>query len=390
MSEPKGPLGQRLRQRALDVGGMVVAPIATLRSLAARESRALWPPLALYLLALAGAEAKVLLRLGYLFTEGGGVILRRLRDALWEPARTDLVVAAVAAGVLALLARLLSKGRVRPLAAADLAAWLLIPLVLLKALGAALAGFGLELWWLPHHAVDSGVIFVERHVSWSRFLVKCAVAYGPSLVLALAWAATLPRIAAAESAGAPAETPALATWRRRLGVGTVALVMVALLVGTSVGVSRLLSRIRPLLPGDEVPEMALRRLDELGVDSRRIKLESLRGKVVVLDFWASWCTPCRRSIPELSALSTEWRDRGLVVIGVNREPEAPDRAKGALKELKPSFDSVLDDRNYGERLGLTTLPTSFVLDKKGVLRHLHLGYTEIDVLRSEVEALLAE
>ncbi len=51
---------------------------------------------------------------------------------------------------------------------------------------------------------------------------------------------------------------------------------------------------------------------------------------------------------------------------------------------------MLDDRYYGERVGLTTLPTSFVLDKQGVVRHLHIGFTEIAVVRGEVEALLAE
>ncbi len=384
MTDAPITMGRRLRSALFDVGGMLIAPFATLRSLLERERRALWPPLTLYLIVLALAEAKVLLRLAFLAPEGGSVVLHRLRDALWQPARTDLFVLGIGAAVLALLARLASQGRVRPASAAELAPWLLVPLFVLKALGAALSGFGLELWWLPHSAVDSGAVIVDRHISWLRFAIKCGVAYGPSLVLALGFVATLAR------AREPGEAPAVGALRRNVGAGLIALVMAALVTGASVGVSAHLARIRPLLPGDEVPELALRRLDALGVDTSRVKLERLRGKVVILDFWASWCAPCRRSIPELSALSSELRDRGLVVVGVNREPEAPDRARAALLELKPSFDNVLDDHGYGERLGLTTLPTSFVLDKRGVLRHLHLGYTEIAVVRAEVEALLAE
>ncbi len=367
-----------------DVTGMLVAPVATLRALAAQQRPAIWSPLALWLGALVLVEAKVLLRLAYLLSDGGLVMLRRAREALWEPAQTDVFVLLGTAAAAALAARLLARGRVAPAAAAAAATWLLVPLIALKALGGALSGFGLELWWLPHVAVDAPAgLVVDRQISWVRFAIKCVVAYGPSLGIALAWARTF----RGDAAAAAAE---LSPTRRRLGLGLAALCALTLAAGAATGVVTHLARIRPVLPGDQLPELALRRIDELGVDNSRIKLERLRGKVVVLDFWASWCNPCRRSIPELSALSGELRDRGLVVVGVNREPEAPARAKAAIAQLKPAFDNVIDDRNYGERIGLTTLPTSFVLDKQGVLRHLHIGYTEIAVVRAEVEALLAE
>jgi hypothetical protein len=58
--------------------------------------------------------------------------------------------------------------------------------------------------------------------------------------------------------------------------------------------------------------------------------------------------------------------------------------------MAPSFDSLLDDKGLGERVGLTSLPSSYVLDRKGAIRHLHLGYTEPAVIAAEVEALLLE
>lgn len=373
-----------MRQHLRDLVGMVSAPVFTLRDLAARARPPLWPPLVVWLAVLLLLQAKLMVRFAYLVSDGGSVMLRRAREALWEPARTDLLVLVVTVAVVALLARVLAKGRVAPMAAAAAALWLLVPLLALKSLGGALAGFGLEQWWLPHSAVDSlAAIVVERRISWVRFAIKCLVAYGLPLGIVLAWLRTFTR-----DDGAPPAEPSMT--RRRVGVGVAALCSVALVAGSVTGVLTHLSRIRPVLPGDEAPPMALRRIDELGVDDKRIKLERLRGKVVVLDFWASWCNPCRKSIPELSALSLELKERGLVVVGVNREPEAPGRARAALAELKPSFDNVLDDRNFGDRLGLTTLPTSYVLDRQGVVRHLHIGYTEIAVLRAEVEALLAE
>ncbi len=373
-----------MRQHLRDIAGMVSAPVTTLRGLAARARPPLWPPLALWLGVVVLLQAKLLVRFAYLAADGGSVMLRRAREALWEPARTDLLVLVVTVAVVALLARVLAKGRAAPAAAAAAAVWLLVPVLALKAVGGGVAGFGLELWWAPHSAVDAlGAIVVDRQISWVRFAVKCVVAYGAPLAIALAWVRSFAR---ADDA-APASPSAL---RARVGGGVAVVSALVLVAGSATGVATHLSRIRPVLPGDEAPPMALRRIDELGVDTSRIKLERLRGKVVVLDFWASWCTPCRRSIPELSALSVELKDRGLVVVGVNREPEAPARARAALAELKPAFDSVLDDRNYGDRLGLTTLPTSYVLDKQGVVRHLHIGYTEIAVLRAEVEALLAE
>lgn len=381
-----------MRQQLSDLVGMLGAPVATLRALTARGRPPLWPPLTLWLGVLVLLQAKLLVRFAYLLPDGGSIMLRRVREALWEPARTNLFLLVGCAAVVAPLAHLLSKDRVKPADACAAAVWLLVPLLALQAVGGALAGFGLDLWWLPHLAVDApAALVVDRQISWLRFGVKCAVAYGAPLAIALAWVRTFRRdddTAAATPTAAPTAAPPLL--RRRVALVAGVLCTVALVAGSVTGVVTHLSRIRPVLPGDEMPPMALRRIDELGIDEQRLKLERLRGKVVLLDFWASWCTPCRRSMPELSALNSELKGRGLVVVGINREPDDSAGPKAALAELKPSFDNVLDDRHYGERVGLTTLPTSFVLDKQGVVRHLHIGYIDIVGVRAEVEALLAE
>lgn len=175
-----------------------------------------------------------------------------------------------------------------------------------------------------------------------------------------------------------------------VGAGVVGGAFAALLVASTVSAVQASDRIRPLQGGDALPEAALRKLDENGVSKQKVKLSSFRGKVLVLDFWASWCTPCKRSMPELSQIQDELGPRGLVILGINREPSSPQDAAAAWGRIDPSFDGVIDERGFGDRIGLTTLPTSYLVDKKGVVRHLHLGYTEPAIVRAEIEALLAE
>jgi thiol-disulfide isomerase/thioredoxin len=222
-------------------------------------------------------------------------------------------------------------------------------------------------------------VVVGRQVSMFRFVVKCATSYGLPLAYALALVATWKR-------------PLQAVPLKRLRIGAAAVVgaFVLLLAGAVTSSVKYADRIRPTTPGDALPDTKLHRLDEYGKSKEAVHLASFQGRVLILDFWASWCAPCRRSMPELSQLQTELKDRGLVVLGVNREPEDVKAASKAVADIKPAFDCVVDDRFYGDKLGLTTLPTSFIVDKKGVVRFLHLGYTDLPIVKAEVEALLAE
>lgn len=382
VAAPPGLLEQA-RRSALRTGGMIADPIRTLRAIAS-EGASPAVPLALFVVVTLLIELKVLGRLALLLDDGGTVILRRLRDALLEPTRTDLLLLVITAFVAAGLTNLLAKGRVPARNVAVAATWLLVPLVVMKAVGGALQAFQVDLWWLPHHAVDSWVVLVNRQVSWLRFAAKCATAYGLPLALAvtLVWGV--------RASGETTPSAAPSTRRSLVGLVVVVSVLLTLAGGAVWSAARLADRIRPTITGDVLPDATLRRLDEFGVQREKLKISTLLGKVVVLDFWASWCAPCRRSMPELSALSDELKSRGLVVVGINREPSDPQAARKAVGEMRPTFDCVIDERGYGDRLGLTTLPTSYIVDKKGVVRHLHLGYTEPAVLRAEIEALLSE
>lgn len=123
-----------------------------------------------------------------------------------------------------------------------------------------------------------------------------------------------------------------------------------------------------------------------------LRLSDLKGTVVLLDFWASWCIPCRTSFPAMDALQRELRDRGLAVVAVN------------LDEQRRQADAFLEGRPYSMRVAfdpkgqiaqafdLRAMPSTVIIDRKGQVRFTHAGYTEktIAQYRSEVVQLLEE
>jgi len=117
-----------------------------------------------------------------------------------------------------------------------------------------------------------------------------------------------------------------------------------------------------------------------------LDLASLRGKVVLLDFWASWCEPCRHSFPWLNEMQTKYADRGLVIIGVNVDREHAD-AERFLREIPATFRIVYDPAGaLASRYDVPGMPSSYVLDAKGDVVGRHIGFR--NALRAEREAEL--
>ncbi|HLT89570.1 MAG TPA: TlpA disulfide reductase family protein [Woeseiaceae bacterium] len=119
---------------------------------------------------------------------------------------------------------------------------------------------------------------------------------------------------------------------------------------------------------------------------RTVDFSTYRGKVVVVDFWASWCTPCRRSLPWLDAMQRKYADAGLVVIGIN-EDQAPEDAAAFLEEFPVDFRIVNDpDGEIARAFELIAMPSTYVIARDGTVVARHLGFKTAK--ESEYEALL--
>lgn len=121
-----------------------------------------------------------------------------------------------------------------------------------------------------------------------------------------------------------------------------------------------------------------------------LSLSSARGKVVYLDFWASWCSPCRTALPAIEELRREFPAESFSVLAVNldREPEA---ARRFLAKSPIGYPSASDpEGRIPASFGLETMPTSYLIDRDGVIRYVHRGFQRGDVatLRARIAELV--
>jgi cytochrome c biogenesis protein CcmG/thiol:disulfide interchange protein DsbE len=119
-----------------------------------------------------------------------------------------------------------------------------------------------------------------------------------------------------------------------------------------------------------------------------LDLSAYEGKVVVLDFWASWCVPCRRSFPWWNAMQAKYADDGLVIIGVNLDNEL-DSAAEFLEEFPAEFQIYYDEqKELAKSYGVQAMPSSYILGRDGELVKKHFGFKVKQ--QDEFEALLVE
>jgi cytochrome c biogenesis protein CcmG, thiol:disulfide interchange protein DsbE len=155
-----------------------------------------------------------------------------------------------------------------------------------------------------------------------------------------------------------------------------ALMLVAAVAGAAwAGVSK----------GQRAPEFALPTLK-----GQRVTLSSLRGKVVLIDFWAQWCEPCKKELPQLDKLARDYAGKGVVVLAVNIDKQR-ENAERMSKLLGLSLDVLLDPAgSVASTYDPPKMPTSFVVDKKGIVRYVNEGFegpADVDRFKKQLDEL---
>jgi peroxiredoxin len=129
--------------------------------------------------------------------------------------------------------------------------------------------------------------------------------------------------------------------------------------------------------GDVLAETAQGAAPDFTLKSQKdgnIKLSELRGKVILINFWASWCGPCRQEMPVLDELYRHYRPLDFTILGVNVEQNSDD-AKSLLKDVPVSFPILFDTENKISKLyDVKGMPSTVLVDRDGNIRYVHMGY----------------
>jgi thiol-disulfide isomerase/thioredoxin len=132
-----------------------------------------------------------------------------------------------------------------------------------------------------------------------------------------------------------------------------------------------------------------------GLDGKPVKLDDFKGKVTIVDIWGTWCPPCRMEIPHFLALRENYKDKGVEIVGINKERVPAAKIKETIesfaKENHMTYPLVIGDDKVEEQVpDFSGYPTTLFLDREGKVRYKHVGYAPYEVIEYVVKTLLAE
>jgi peroxiredoxin len=125
------------------------------------------------------------------------------------------------------------------------------------------------------------------------------------------------------------------------------------------------------------------------LDGKTVSLSDFKGNAVILDFWATWCPPCREEIPGFVALQKQYKDQGLVVVGVSLDQGGPGVVSAFAKQNHIDYPIVMGTEDVATAYGnIQAIPTTFVIDPKGNIVAKHEGATDMATFESELKPIL--
>jgi len=164
---------------------------------------------------------------------------------------------------------------------------------------------------------------------------------------------------------------------------TAVLVFVVIAVGYTLYRHRSTATHSPAAQHVVAPDFTLSQLS-----GQQLRLSDYRGKVVLLDFWATWCEPCRKETPFFIDLQNRYRDKDLQIIGVSMD-DGPEPVRDFYKQFNMNYPVVMGSAKIGEEYGgVLGLPIAFLLDRQGRIYARHMGATDVSVLEKEIRTLL--
>jgi thiol-disulfide isomerase/thioredoxin len=139
-----------------------------------------------------------------------------------------------------------------------------------------------------------------------------------------------------------------------------------------------------LKPGSIAPGFALNTLD-----GKKVSLEDFRGKKVILNFWATWCPPCRDEMPEMQKFYKDNKDH-VEILAVNLEysESKPEKIKDFVSEYGLAFPIPLDEKNtIGKQFRAVSIPTSYFINEEGIITKMHIGPMDYEFMDQEVKEM---
>jgi peroxiredoxin len=176
--------------------------------------------------------------------------------------------------------------------------------------------------------------------------------------------------------------------RAMMLVGAVACLAAALLIVVAAGLPQRAAFTGYIIPGElpVAPEVSAVAppFEAVKLDSQWISLGSLRGQAVLINFWATWCEPCRVEMPDLEAIHQKYRERGLRVLAVNLG-EPPELIQQWIDEFGLTFDILLDEQQEIAALYyIRGQPTTYVISPEGIVVHIFYGATNREALEAAI------